>query len=45
MVLLLVEALHGCPVVDDGDNNIAVVGNRLLLNDHIVAVVDACLDH
>ena len=45
MVLLLVEALHGCPIVDDGDNDIAVISNWLLLNDHIIAVIDACLDH
>ena len=45
MILLLVEALHGCPIVDDGDNDIAVISNWLLLNDHIIAVVDACLDH
>ena len=45
MVGLAEEALDGGAVVDDGHDDIAVVGHRLLLHNHVVAIVDAGLDH
>ena len=45
MILLFVEALNRSPIVDDGNNDIPIVCNRLLFDHDVIAVVDTCLNH
>ena len=45
MILLFVEALNRSPIVDDRNNDVPVVCNRLLFDHDVIAVVDTRLNH
>ena len=45
MALFFIEALHRCTIVDDGDDDIAVVAGGLFFHGNIIAIVDPDFDH
>ena len=45
MSSLALEILHGCFAVNHRDNDISVIGVRLLLDDDEIAVQDPGFDH
>ena len=45
MVGFFVEALHSCTVFDERHDDLSIVSYLLLLDDHVIAIVDAGFDH
>src|SRR5271166_267435 len=45
MLIFGVKALESRLIVDHGDDPFAIVGSFLLLDDHIIAIVNVVFDH